>query len=121
MEKKGKVKKMLYDRKGMKHWNKSTFDMCVDIQIMPERCKKLGFKIDPNDLTLAEINVLGFGIWDKNSPLKLIPVWLLPFLKEDFECESINGKKISKLKDIDSDQRSGFLAYGVIPKDEDSK
>lgn len=74
------------------------------------------FKINPNDLNLEEIKKLEFGLWSKDSDLRLIPIWLFPFLADEFECQSISGEKYSKLSEINNDNRMGYLAYGIIPK-----
>lgn len=73
------------------------------------------FKIDPNDLTEDEMVKLGFSSWSEESKIKLIPIWLYPFLAEDIETESISGSKHTKKSEIDNDHRFGLLAYGVIP------
>jgi hypothetical protein len=72
------------------------------------------FKIEPNLLTMEDTKKLGFGKWDK-SDLRLIPLWLFPFLSDELEVYSINGKKVTNLSDIDRDNRFGCLAYGVKP------
>lgn len=74
------------------------------------------FKINPNDLSEKEINELEFGKWSDDSLVRLIPIWLYPFLADEFESISISGSKHLKLSDIDNDHRFGYLAYGVIPK-----
>jgi len=76
---------------------------------------KLG-GIDPTDLSLKEMIDLDFGKWDEENPMMLIPIWLFPFLCDEFECESISGSKHSKLSELDNDNRFGLLGYGVIPK-----
>jgi hypothetical protein len=74
------------------------------------------FKIDPTDLSFEEMIELGFGSWSEESPMRLIPIWLFPFLADEFESESISGSKHSKLSEIDNDHRFGCLTYGVVPK-----
>jgi hypothetical protein len=74
------------------------------------------FKIDPTDLSFEEMIELGFGSWSEESPMRLIPIWLFPFLADEFKSESISGSKHSKLSEIDNDHRFGCLAYGVVPK-----
>jgi hypothetical protein len=74
------------------------------------------FKIDPTDLSFEEMIELGFGSWSEESPMRLIPIWLYPFLSDEFESESISGSKHSKLSEIDNDHRFGCLVYGVVPK-----
>lgn len=73
------------------------------------------FKINPQDLSYEEMKELGFGVWDKENPIRLIPIWLFPFLCDEFESESINGTKYTTLAELDNDHRFGFLAYGVVP------
>ena len=75
------------------------------------------FKINPQDLTLEEMKELGFGKWSDEDKIMLIPIWLFPFLCEEFESVSIGGTKHSKLSELDTDHRFGCLAYGVIPKE----
>lgn len=74
------------------------------------------FKINPNDLTAKQMNELGFGRWTKEDPMRLIPIWLFPFLCEKFECQCIDGSKHTNLSELDNDHRMGCIAYGVIPK-----
>lgn len=62
------------------------------------------FRIDPNDLTEIEMEELGFGSWGENSKLKLIPIWIFPFLNECLDVESISGEKYTKKSDIDNDR-----------------
>lgn len=73
------------------------------------------FKIDPTDLSFEEMIELGFGSLSENSTMRLIPIWLFPFLADEFESTSILGSKHYKLSEIDNDHRSGYLAYGVTP------
>jgi len=75
------------------------------------------FKINPNDLTTKECEDLGFAKWSNENAIQLIPLWLFPFLAEEFEFTSIGGSKHNKLSELDSDHRYGCLAYGIIPKD----
>lgn len=94
------------------HWGKDFRISEIDDTI--EKLKK--FKINPNNLTSLQMDELGFGIWSDENPMRLIPIWLYPFLTEDIETESISGSKHTKLSEIDNDCRFGCLAYGVIPK-----
>lgn len=74
------------------------------------------FKIDPTDLTLNEMDELGFGRHPKKRGMRLIPIWLFPFLADEFECEDLSGKKYSELYKMDNEHTSGFLPYGVTTK-----
>ena len=73
-------------------------------------------KIDPTDLSFEEMIELGFGSWSEENPMRLIPIWLFPFLADEFKSESISGSKHSKLSEIDNEHRFGCLAFGVVPK-----
>jgi hypothetical protein len=67
-------------------------------------------------LTEEEMKDLGFGVWDEDNPMRLIPLWLLKFLPDQIETESIGGeKKILEKSTMDNDHRFGCLAYGIIP------
>ena len=76
------------------------------------------YHIQPSELTNDEMNKLEFGKWSKKDPIRLIPLWLYPFLADKIKTKCINGKEYTKKSDIDNDHRCGCLAYGVIPKDE---
>lgn len=77
-----------------------------------------GFEpINPNNLTREQMEMLGFGVWDNEAPFMLIPFWMLEFLCDQFWGGSISSNDICKIhiKEIDNDQRFGFLAFGAIP------
>jgi hypothetical protein len=75
------------------------------------------FGIQPSELTEDEMIDLGFGKWSDETPMRLIPLWLFPFIAEEIETECIDGeKKLMKKSEMDNDNRFGCLAYGVIPK-----
>lgn len=69
------------------------------------------------DLTLEELDILGFGKWDDNSSLRLIPIWMTKFLEQDIEVKSYNGNRAT-LAEVDKDNRFGYIAYGVYAKEE---
>lgn len=69
--------------------------------------------VNVTDLSEQEMEELGFGLWDEESKLMLVPVWLLPFLDPDVLLTSISGDTASPV-DVDNDQRFGCLAYGVV-------
>lgn len=73
------------------------------------------FKINPQDLSYEEMKELGFAVWDKENPIRLIPIWLFPFLCDEFESESIDGTKHTTLAEVNNDHRFGCIAYGVVP------
>jgi len=75
------------------------------------------FGIQPAELTETEMADLGFGIWNDTTTMRLIPLWLLPFLADEIEAECISGEKtVIKKSEMDNDNRFGCLAYGVTPK-----
>lgn len=75
-------------------------------------------RVDPNDLTEDQMKELGFGLWDEDNPIRLIPLWLFPFIADEIECGSINNtdKGLVKRCDMDNDQRFGCISHGVTPK-----
>lgn len=84
--------------------------------------KELGEKIncvDISKLTSKELDEIGFGKWSENSPLRLIPLFLLPYLPDQIDVGSIDGEEpcLINKKDMDDDNRGGYLAYGIVPKD----
>ena len=91
-----------------------------EIRGYPDKIKSMDgfFDIDPTKLTKSEAEKLGFGSWDEESDLMLIPLWLLPFLVDEFAGGSISDDKSETIKksDIDNDQRFGCLATGVFLK-----
>ena len=88
-----------------------------EIRGYPDKIKAMEgfFKINPTDLTKSEAEALGFSKWDEESDLMLIPLWLLPFLIDEFEGGSISNDDhgIIKTSEIDDDHRFGCLATGV--------
>ncbi|MFS7206678.1 hypothetical protein AB6831_04125 [Carnobacterium divergens] len=85
-----------------------------------EMDKELDGRLKNLNLTLEEMKQLRFGIWDDESNLRLIPIWLAPFIVQTTKVTSISGN-IKTLKKADRDHRGGFLAYGVNPIMEDEK
>ena len=96
-----------------------------------ERLSKVGL-VDVTKLDVEHLDALDFGHWsdepdDPARGLRVIPVWLYPFLKPGQTLTSIDGsttvvgENYTEYADdnpgyIDNDNRGGFLAYGVIPK-----
>jgi len=73
--------------------------------------------IDPCDMSADQMRELGFERWEDDNPMMLIPLWLFPFLKDEFETDSIDGETgLMRKDDMDVDSRFGCLAYGVIPR-----
>jgi hypothetical protein len=79
-----------------------------------ERNPELG-QIQPAELTNDECDSLGFGRWSEDNPMRLIPLWLLPFLADEIKTTCIDGSSVSRKADMDNDNRFGCLAYGVTP------
>ena len=67
-------------------------------------------------LNYEHLQALGFGLWDEDSDLMLLPLWVVPFI-EPVVLTSINGKDV-QFRDIynnkDFDIRHGCIAYGII-------
>ena len=73
-------------------------------------------RIDPNEMSIEQLESLGFQKWDGKSGLMLIPLYLYPFLKDGLMCASISDIEARPIKvsDMDTDNRYGCLAYGVF-------
>ena len=76
-------------------------------------------EVDPNELSLEELEELKFGLWSKRSGLWLIPIWLVPYLVEVFHGSSIDKLEERELKKekLDLDTRFGYIAYGIVKKE----
>lgn len=91
-------------------------DLPADIEQMGGGAELFG--IQPADMTDSQLDALGFGRWSDETPMRLIPLWLFPFLAENLVAECIDGEtKITNKSEMDTDSRFGCLAYGVTPSD----
>ena len=54
-------------------------------------------------LSLGEMKELGFGLWNNESQLRLIPLWMVPYLNGNTEVLSISGGRC-KLHEADNDK-----------------
>lgn len=70
---------------------------------------------DIKGLSSDELDTLGFGRWDRESGLRLIPLWLVSYISDDTELTCLDGSKALK-KDCDLDVRFGCIAYGIVIK-----
>lgn len=75
-------------------------------------------ELDWDSLTDEECKSLRFGKWGKDSPVRLIPLWLYKAIPIGTKLISINGdERVFDGSNIDTDIRFGCLAWGIIPKD----
>jgi len=87
-------------------------------ELASQKTGKDYFEIQPAEMTDKQLKELGFGIWSDKTPMRLIPLWLFPFLADEIATECIDGEKTTtKKSEMDNDNRFGCLAYGVIPAD----
>ncbi len=75
-------------------------------------------EIDISKLTKEEMIDLGFGRWSKDDPMFLIPLYLYQFLPDKINCNCISGSSVLDKSNMDTDNRCGWLAYGVTPSKE---
>jgi hypothetical protein len=89
-----------------------------------------GTRVNINNLSVAELDSLGFGLWssDTDDPacgLRVMPLWLYPYLETGQSVTFIDGVSTFVHDDypddnspnyIDCDNRFGCVAFGVIPK-----
>jgi len=68
------------------------------------------------ELTYEQLEQLGFGKWSDDTPLRLIPLWLFPFLPETIYTGI--GEEQLKKSEMDTDHRCGYLAYGIVSRNE---
>lgn len=73
--------------------------------------------VQPCELTNSECDSLEFGRWEEGNPMRLIPLWLLPFLAEEINVSCIDGGVVYGKSQMDDDHRYGSLAYGIVPCD----
>ena len=85
------------------------------VQVCKEDKKTNFFDINPSDLTLEQVLLLGFLKFGENQ--YLVPLWLYPFLNEELTLTCIDGTPITKKTEIDTDNRSGMLGYYVKVKE----
>jgi hypothetical protein len=77
-----------------------------------------------HELTEDECNFLEFGRWEDGNPLRLIPIWLYPFLTPGDKLRDIDGGEVEVGQTywvadtegfVDNGERFGFLAFGIFP------
>jgi hypothetical protein len=100
----------------MNYTNWSPDFAAKQIREIPVKMEEFG-KVNIAELTAEQMDDLGFGVWSQGNPMRLIPLWLYPFLPDEIETECIDGtKSVLKKVDMDNDHRYGCLAYGIWPK-----
>ena len=88
--------------------NKKAFDLVND---------ELAKVLDWDNLTEQDCKELRFGVWQKENPVRLIPIWLYKAIPMGTKLTSIDGEEIIfDGNNIDTDTRFGCLAWGIIPK-----
>lgn len=74
-------------------------------------------EVDFDHLSREDVINLGFRIWDTDDSSKelyLIPMYLLPIIPAGTEVVCITGERIIyDGKNMDNDNRFGYLAYGI--------
>lgn len=76
--------------------------------------KFLEGRLSTLELNDSEARALGFMLWDEESDLRLIPLWLVPYINEDTWVLSVdNGEESEKIMDVELDTRFGCIAYGI--------
>lgn len=85
------------------------------IQDLRSVVERINTTVDVSGFTKAEFDELGFGTWDEETGLRLVPLWLFPFISDEVEYTAIDGDKIKGRDQMDNDHRDGFLAFGILP------
>ena len=83
-------------------------------------------RVNLSDLTINQVETLGWPTWSDDLPIILIPLYLYDFLDFGQTLTCIDGEEIMVAPGynksgpnsnyIDNDNRGGFLAYGFYPK-----
>lgn len=96
-------------------WSNTT--IAQTILELPTRIKRQVGEIDITQLTAEQMDDLGFGTFSEDLPIRLIPLWLFPYLPTRIKVTKLDGttEDISTEK-MDTDHRGGCLAYGIYPK-----
>ena len=77
---------------------------------------KLKEEIPFKTLTESDLRIMGFGEWDNEKHLFLIPLLLWEYIPDGTEVISIMDERYVKGKDkISDDTRNGYLAYCITP------
>lgn len=95
-------------------------DFCVtSLRAVELDVKKQKFEaVDPTVLTDEQMEKLGFRHWSAETKGRLIPLWLKPYLIDEFIGYDLQGYQITLRRDtMDNDHRFGMLAYLVMPSD----
>lgn len=100
-----------------------TRDLHENLEVIRDVIFPKGF--NHKEMSVGELEALGFTIWDDEVPLKdqiyLIPIWVYPIIPDGFLFYDIFGKTAIKGEtDIDMDTRFGCLSYGIkmVTRDE---
>lgn len=96
------------------HWGESfTVKNTVNVIDDLEGRAKWFHKINANNLTKEQLDELGFSKWSQEFPIRLIPIWLVPFLQQKIDAYCIDGESVNSVSKMDKDHRGGCVAYGV--------
>lgn len=71
--------------------------------------------IDLRKCSCEELKALGFGRWEEESKLMLIPASIANMLDQEMQVVSISGM-LKVLKNAGTDIRFGMRSVGIIPK-----
>lgn len=110
----GPVKNVLKSRKELETHFAETFEY----DFSSVYCKDTRLRIIQNTPKLASLEDLteeeykALGMTKISHDVRLIPLWLTPFLAPSMEVVSFSGKT-STVKDCDKDNRNGYTAYGI--------
>lgn len=95
-------------------WDQKLENLSKAYKVVSDWEKEYGsFKIDPNDMTMEELEKLDFMKWDESN-LMLIPIWLYPYLADKLKTTTITKVDHTTKDEITTDHRWGCLAHGVF-------
>ena len=73
--------------------------------------------IQPCEMSTAQLDELGFCKLSEDNPMRLIPLWLHPYLAENVKLVCIDGSETVSKYAMDNDHRGGYMAHGIVPVD----
>lgn len=98
------------------HWSVD-FSLKYITEAHNKVAEELKKHLEWDNLTEEDCQELRFGKWSEESQLYLIPMWLYSAMPVGTKLTSILGEEIIfDGTNVDTENRFGCLAYGIIPK-----
>lgn len=74
-----------------------------------------GFEyINLENINYSQLQSLGFKLWDEESKLMLMPLWITRYISPKTKLISISGEESNDINSVDKDVRFGCIAWGIV-------